>query len=209
MLFTETVESNTLGVLKELMRLPVLENFALVGGTNLSLKLGHRLSVDLDIFSNEDFESDSIIPAIKAKFDNFEVLRKTKRSFAGVIGDLKIDIVLHQYPYLQEIEETDDVRFVSMPDVVAMKLNAISKRGAKKDFYDLANLLDLYSIEEMLSFFKTKYSNDEIGFVVHSMYYFEDAEMQENPISLKGETWEEVKKKVKKSVDDFINRRLY
>ena len=67
MLFTETVESNTLGVLKELMRLPVLENFALVGGTNLSLKLGHRLSVDLDIFSNEDFESDSIIPAIKAK----------------------------------------------------------------------------------------------------------------------------------------------
>lgn len=208
MLFTKTVESDTLGVLKELMQLPILENFALVGGTNLSLKLGHRLSVDLDIFSNEDFESDLIIPAIKTKYKNFEVLRQTKRSFAGILDNLKIDIVLHPYPYLYEVEEIDNIRFLSIPDIVAMKLNAISKRGAKKDFYDLAYLLDLYSVEEMLDFFKRKYSNEEIGFVVHSMYYFTNAEPHPDPISLVGYTWEGVKEKVKKSVDEFINRRL-
>jgi predicted nucleotidyltransferase component of viral defense system len=119
-----------------------------------------------------------------------------------------VDIVLHQYPYLNEIEEIEGIRFVSIPDIVAMKLNTISKRGAKKDFYDLAYLLDLYSIEEMRGFFKTKYSNDEIGFVVHSMYYFEDAEQQQDPISLKGENWEAVKQKIKKSLDDFINKSL-
>jgi hypothetical protein len=208
MLFTETVEPITLGVLKDLMQLPVLENFALVGGTNLSLKLGHRLSVDLDIFSNQDFESDLIIPAIKTRYNNFEVLRQTKRSFAGIIDDLKIDIVLHPYPHLYEVEEIHNIRFLSIPDIVAMKLNAISKRGAKKDFYDLAYLLDLYSIEEMLEFFKIKYNNNEIGFVIHSMYYFNDAEPHTDPISLIGNTWEGVKKKVKKSVDEFINRSL-
>ena len=62
----------------------------------------------------------------------------------------------------------------------------------------MANLLDLYSIEEMLAFFSKKYSNDEIGFVVHSMYYFEDAEMKKDPISLKNDSWNSVKKKVKK-----------
>ena len=208
MLFTETVEPITLGILKELMQLPVLENFALVGGTNLSLKLGHRLSVDLDIFSNQDFESDLIIPAIKTKYANFEVLRQTKRSFAGIIDDLKIDIVLHPYPYLYEVEEIDNIRFLSIPDIIAMKLNAISKRGAKKDFYDLAYLLDLYSIEEMLVFFKRKYSNEEIGFVVHSMYYFTDAEPHTDPISLIGYTWEGVKRKVSKAVNKFIDRTL-
>lgn len=105
MLFTKTVEPRTLGILKELMLLPELEKFALVGGTNLSLKLGHRISVDLDIFSNEDFESDEIIPSIKQKYPQFNIFRQTKRSFAGVIDDLKVDIVLHQYPYLQEIED--------------------------------------------------------------------------------------------------------
>lgn len=208
MLFTKTVEPRTLGILKELMQLPELDKFALVGGTNLSLKLGHRISVDLDIFSNEDFESDDIIPAIKRKYQQFNIFRQTKRSFAGVVDDLKIDIVLHQYPYLQEVEEIDGIRFASIPDVVAMKLNAISKRGAKKDFYDLAQLLDLYSVEEMLEFFKRKYNNEEIGFVVHSMYYFDDAEKQNDPISLTNQSWKDIKNKVKSSIDEFINRNL-
>lgn len=208
MLFKETVEPITLGILKELMQLPALNNFALVGGTNLCLRLGHRLSIDLDIFSNEDFESDDIIPAIKQKYPQFNVYRQTKRSFAGFIDNLKIDIVLHQYPYLKDIEMIDDIRFVSIPDVVAMKLNAISKRGAKKDFYDLASLLDLYSINEMLDFFKIKYSNEEIGFVLHSMYYFDDADKQEDPISLTGQSWESVKFKVKQTIDNFINTSL-
>lgn len=208
MLFRETVEPHTLGILKDLMQLPALENFALVGGTNLSLRLGHRLSVDLDIFSNQDFESDEIIPEIKSIYNQFNIFRQTKRSFAGIIDDLKIDIVLHPYKYIENIEEIDGIRFVSIPDVVAMKLNAISKRGAKKDFYDLATLLDLYSIEEMLEFFKIKYQNEEIGFVVHSMYYFEDAEKQNDPISLINITWHDVKLKVTNALDEFMNKNL-
>ncbi|MCU0324079.1 MAG: nucleotidyl transferase AbiEii/AbiGii toxin family protein [Spirosomaceae bacterium] len=208
MLFREAVEPRTLGILKDLMQLPALENFALVGGTNLSLRLGHRLSVDLDIFSNQNFESDEIIPEIKSIYNQFNIFRQTKRSFAGVIDDLKIDIVLHPYKYIENIEEIDGIRFVSIPDVVAMKLNAISKRGAKKDFYDLATLLDLYSIEEMLEFFKIKYQNEEIGFVVHSMYYFEDAEKQNDPISLINTTWPDVKLKVTNALDEFMNKNL-
>ena len=60
MLQTQTVDRDTLGLLKDLMATPELQQFALVGGTNLSLRLGHRLSVDLDLFTNEPFDTEGL-----------------------------------------------------------------------------------------------------------------------------------------------------
>ena len=54
MLHTETVEPSTLDLLKRLQRLPDLANTRLVGGTALALHLGHRKSVDLDMFGTFD-----------------------------------------------------------------------------------------------------------------------------------------------------------
>jgi hypothetical protein len=64
MLFKKTVAPATWQLLTELMLLPSLQNFGLVGGTNLSLRYGHRLSIDLDLFTNEPFENDKILAAV-------------------------------------------------------------------------------------------------------------------------------------------------
>ena len=61
MLYENTVAPGTLGLLRTLMELEALKHFALVGGTNLSLRFGHRISDDLDIFANEAYESDDIV----------------------------------------------------------------------------------------------------------------------------------------------------
>ena len=53
MLQSQTVDATTLELLKHLMKLPELEQFHLVGGTNLSLRFGHRLSIDIDLFTND------------------------------------------------------------------------------------------------------------------------------------------------------------
>ncbi|MEA5140762.1 nucleotidyl transferase AbiEii/AbiGii toxin family protein [Arcicella rigui] len=208
MLYTNTVDTKTLDLLKRLMALPVLAKFALVGGTNLSLQLGHRLSVDLDIFSNEDFIADEVLETVIQNFSSFELIRSSEKSFSGILENVKIDIILHKYDYLESVKVIDGIRLLSIPDIIPMKLNAMAQRGAKKDFWDIAELLNHYSIEEMLSFFVRKYKNHDYGYIIHSLYYFDDAEIETDPIDLKGVTWQEVKAKIKKATDEFVHRKL-
>ena len=208
MLYTNTVSPETLDLLKRLMEFPKLSKFALVGGTNLSLQLGHRISIDLDIFSNEDFLSNDIVPEIINAFPSFDLIRSTEKSFSGFIEKVKVDIILHQYQYIEPIIEINGIRLLSIPDIIAMKLGALSQRGAKKDFWDIAELLNHYTIAEMLSFFAKKYKNHDYGYVVHSLYYFDDAENDTDPVDLKEITWQDVKTKIKQSADEFIYRKL-
>lgn len=208
MLYINTVQPQTFELLNRLMLMPELKPFALVGGTNLSLQLGHRMSIDLDIFSNEPFLSNELIPVISKTFLSFDILHSTTKSFSGLIDGVKVDIILHDYEYIEPIIAIDNIRLLSIPDIIAMKLGALSQRGAKKDFWDIAELLNHFTIAQMLAFFEKKYKNHDYGYVVHSLYYFDDAERQEDPIDLKGITWKQVKEKVKRATDDFVNSQL-
>jgi hypothetical protein len=71
MLQYSSVEPHTLDVLKKLMAIPELKDFYLVGGTNLSLRYGHRISVDLDQFSVTNFENAVVIQAVEKTFPDF------------------------------------------------------------------------------------------------------------------------------------------
>jgi predicted nucleotidyltransferase component of viral defense system len=204
MLQSQTVDATTLELLKNLMKLPELDQFHLVGGTNLSLRFGHRLSIDIDLFTTERFEPLILFQEIKSAFPQAELKSSTRSMLFFYINSVKIDCVLAPFPYLQPIEIIEDIRFVSTPDVIAMKLGAMSSRGVKKDFWDIAELLDHYKLEEMLAFFATKYNANDPFFVVRSLTYFEDAELQIDPQPLKKITWEQVKKKVEKAVRDFL-----
>lgn len=204
MLYENTVTSATLGLLKELMRLQVLQPFVLVGGTNLSLRLGHRISEDLDIFANESYESDHIAPLLRDLFGKeITIVEQRIHTLLAYIRSIKVDIVLHRYPYLQPVETIDDIRFASMPDIVAMKLNAITRRGAKKDFFDIYELLDHYTLDQMLHFFEEKYASTDIGFVVRSLVYFEEADRSKDPIMLKKNNWQQVKNKIGQVVREY------
>ena len=190
--------------MKELMRLQVLQPFVLVGGTNLSLRLGHRISEDLDIFANESYESDHIAPLLRDLFGKeITIVEQRIHTLLAYIRSIKVDIVLHRYPYLQPVETIDDIRFASMPDIVAMKLNAITRRGAKKDFFDIYELLDHYTLDQMLHFFEEKYASTDIGFVVRSLVYFEEADRSKDPIMLKKNNWQQVKNKIGQVVREY------
>lgn len=208
MLFKETVAANTLELLESLMALPELSDFALVGGTNLALRYGHRISVDIDLFSNKPFDSDEIIQALLKSYPSLLIKSQRKFALQCWINEIKIDIVLHEYPYLQQIETIAGLRLASKSDIVAMKLNAVSQRGAKKDFWDIAELLDEYSIEEMLQFFSNKYKMHEIFHIVRSLTYFEDADKMPaaSVIPLKNSTWAEVKNKIQLAVKKHLDK---
>ena len=209
MLFLNTVKSETYELLKKLMQIPELSEFVLVGGTNLSLKFGHRISIDLDLFTDKPFDLDEVFTGIIESLPQSIKLDQRKQTIWLNIDGVKVDMILHQYPYLRPIEIIDKIRFMSVEDIIPMKLEAMATRGVKKDFWDINELLNHYSLSQMIEFYQAKYPNSDVGHVLLSMTYFVDAEYQkDNPEDLKGTTWEEVKTNMRKIIEQYVKRGL-
>ncbi len=207
MLQTQTIEPGTLAVLKKLMAIPELQNFLLVGGTALSLHYAHRLSIDLDLFSSINFSNESIIPPLEKNFKGFTYRNSNNPiGLFGYIDDVKVDFVRHHYhPLIDSPLHAENIRLISIHDIIAMKINAIMKKGVKKDFWDVAELLQHYSIEDFIRFYEKKYPSQQLLISIpQAITYFDDAEDSEDPVSLKGQTWKSVKKYIQHQVSDFL-----
>ena len=207
MLHIETVEPIALTVLKRLMALPELSSFCLVGGTALSLQYGHRVSVDLDLFSYEQFEVNDIRDALQKEF-KLDFRYEGGFSKFGIfcyIGNVKVDIVHYPHPIVYDKLEVDKIRMYGSNEIFAMKIQAILGRGKKKDFWDIAELLTHFSIEELITFHQKKYPSQQLLISIpQALTYFADADDSEDPVSLKGQTWESVKKIVQQHVNDYL-----
>lgn len=207
MLQTQTIEPGTLSVLNSLMKIAELKQFSLVGGTALSLKYGHRLSIDLDLFSTENFEHEPIIESLQKVFGNGFVYRGnyTKWGIFCQIENVKVDIVYYPHSIIHSIEKYSEIRLYHDNDLIAMKIQAILGRGGKKDFWDIAELLAHYSLEEMITCHKAKYPNQMLGISIpQALTYFVDADESEEPVTIKPITWDNVKSIIKEKVREFL-----
>lgn len=198
-LYTNTVSPELLNLLQKLMEEEALRSFALAGGTALALRLGHRTSIDLDLFTSESFDVPAVTGLLKTNYGLREAAT-AQNTVRGIIDGIKIDLIAHRYPLLKPFEQIGGIRMFSCKDIAAMKLNAITNRGCKKDFWDYAELLKTYSRDDMLSFFSSKYSNDSLWNVEKSLTWFDDAENDPDPRDLRGRSWEEIKRVVLASV---------
>lgn len=207
MLHFETVEPNTFSVLNQLMDMPELMEFSLVGGTALSLLYGHRISVDLDLFSNKPFDNEIIIKALEENFGQSFSYRSTNQRFGifGFVNEVKIDIVRHPHPLIRPQLLVENIKMFATEDIIAMKVQAILGRGKKKDFWDIAELLQHYSVADFIGFHKEKYSTQNLLITVpQAITYFEDADESEDPISLKNQTWDSVKEFISGKVREYL-----
>lgn len=204
MLHPATVEPATLELLTRLMQVAMLEPFGLAGGTNLALQFGHRSSVDLDLFTTRSFSERELFDELLTVFPKAVKTDEAKNTLSLSVEGVKVDLLAHRYPLIKPFTEKFGIRFWSIEDVIAMKLGAVSGRGAKKDFWDLTELLNHFSLADMLGFFTTKYANSDPGYVVRSLTYFDDAESQADPITLNDVTWSQVKKRVLQAVRDLV-----
>lgn len=195
MLHFDSVPDAVGALLRSLSPDPALEHFALGGGTSLALRFGHRLSVDLDFFTTEDFDPEALL--LDAGFPSEPlVLGRSAGSLALECGGVKVEFLRHRYPLLEPAQQIGAVRLLSLADVTAMKLNAIANRGSKKDFFDLVRILDKTRLEEALDLFEHKYSNTDRFVAIRSLAWFEDAEGEPDPEAPGGPTWSEVKRAV-------------
>jgi hypothetical protein len=208
MLHTETVEPGTFSVLKQLMRLPSLQSFSLVGGTALALRYGHRSSIDLDLFCHEKFDHAKIISELETAFnEKFDYMPdQTQIGIFCFLENVKVDFVYYPHHLIREIEVIDEIRFYSTLDISAMKIQAILGRGKKKDFWDLSELLKHYSLQKIMDWHKQKFPGQMLAISIpHAITYFADADETEEPVSLKNQTWTGVKRDIQQIVREYLS----
>ena len=198
-----TVKPILRSTLERLMRIDEFRPFRLVGGTSLSLRYGHRISDDIDLFTDAEYGS-----------IDFQLLQEIlRREFPYCQGDcgeivsfgtsylvgnskednVKLDL-FYTDPFIRPMDQIESIRMASLDDIVAMKMDVISRGGRKKDFWDLHILRNKYTIEQMLSLYKERYpygATDEECIAV--LTNFSVADSDPDPTCLLGKIWQLIK----------------
>jgi hypothetical protein len=205
MLYTQTVEPVTLGLLKRLMSDPVLSHFNLVGGTALSLQIGHRKSIDLDMFSQIDFDAAMLLQHLLNEGYAVTVRHQFKQTLIVAIDGIKVDFIRFRYAFAHEIQIIDGIRLTDIRDIACMKIDAIMGRGKQKDFCDLYFLLKKYTLSDIMVWYQQMFQHSSPFHVYKSLTWFEDANLDTDLDVLdKKYTWEKAKQVIIKAVEKAI-----
>jgi len=194
--FEQVLPGDTKAILALLEKSGIIQKAYLAGGTALTLQLGHRISYDLDFFTQEEFDEQALLPEIE-KISNFQLERLAWRTILGKFKDVKFSIFYYKYPLLYSAKKFGMKNITDTRDIAAMKIAAIASRGTKRDFVDLYFICrETMSLLDVIRVYDEKYRNlaaTEIH-IMKSLIYFEDAEPDEMPEMLKKASWEDIKK---------------
>jgi predicted nucleotidyltransferase component of viral defense system len=202
----EALAKNTKSVLGALSVSGVAKNFYLAGGTALALHLGHRFSVDLDWFA-EKFNYTPIFRSQLEKLGKLGVDSESENTFNGTLNGVKVSFFKYPYPLMApKILYKKNVYLAGIPDIAAMKIEAIGSRGSYKDFIDIYFLLKEYSLKELLDFVHKKFANIEYNeaHLLKALTYFKDARGSSAPRLIKKVSWQEVTGEIKRSVGAYL-----
>ena len=211
MLYWNTVAPRLKESLLLFMQEPIFTDFRLVGGTALSLYKGHRMSVDIDLFTDRPYGKvdfggiDAFLQQKYAYVDSsFGVPAGMGRSY--LIGsddqnNIKLDVFYSLDNFLQPPHKEDGIRMASVEDIIAMKMDVVARGGRKKDFWDLHELMDDYSLLQMIALHKARaeYTHNEVE-LRKKLVDFSGANEDFNPNCLRGKQWEFIKE----DIEDFV-----
>ncbi|HSL83239.1 MAG TPA: nucleotidyl transferase AbiEii/AbiGii toxin family protein [Thermoanaerobaculia bacterium] len=196
----EVLEARQLQVLEATGPPLTARGFRLGGGTGLALLLGHRMSEDFDWFSTEPI-ADPLLLARELQDEGvaLHVQQVARGTIHGAVDGVRLSLLEFGYPLLAEpIPWPDhDVAVLSLDDIACMKLSAIAQRGSRKDFVDLLALVQEHRpLGELLELYRRKFDVQEIGHLLYSLVYFEDAEAERMPKMLWDVEWRAVRKRI-------------
>jgi len=189
-------------------RFPMIDYIYLAGGTGLALQIGHRKSYDLDFFIDREFEVDEVIDFLKNNFDT-QLEMSDKKTIKAQIDGVRFSLFYYDYPLLSKFEKFGKINLASIKDISAMKLVAITNRGAKRDFIDIYFISKIEDLEKLLNYYKKKYKKvkPNIYNVLKGLVYFDDADDEPMPRMIKGVSWDEVKEYFRDEVKRIVHER--
>ncbi|MFA6295069.1 MAG: nucleotidyl transferase AbiEii/AbiGii toxin family protein [Candidatus Paceibacterota bacterium] len=191
----ETLAKSTKVLLDKLSKVSWLSDFYLAGGTGLALQIGHRISVDLDFFTEKEFNEIDLISKLSSIGD-LEVIQRSSQSITGTLDEVKFSFLGYKYPILNSCMEHNGVRIASIEDIACMKLDALSSRGTKRDFIDLYFIAKKIPMTSILELFEQKYATVKYNMmhIKKSMVYFDDTKDDPTPNMIIPVEWEDIKK---------------
>jgi predicted nucleotidyltransferase component of viral defense system len=200
--FEQVLPGNTKAILGVLGKSEIIQKAYLAGGTALALQLGHRISYDLDFFTQVEFDEQILLPEIK-KIGNFHLVRIAWRTILGKFGQVRFSMFYYKYPLLRPVKKFGVIKIIDIRDIAAMKIAAIASRGTKRDFVDLYFICKgVISLKKAIQFYDRKYKNlaTTETYIMKSIIYFIDAEPDEMPKMLKKAAWDDVKRYFEREV---------
>jgi len=196
----EIILPGTFELLQQLQADPQLDSFFLVGGTALALHIGHRLSIDLDLFTKQPIDTQNL-ESYLSKTYNFFTDYVATNTLKGITNNVKTDFITHNYKLVNPLITQESLRLASIEDIGAMKLNAIAHSGNRqKDFFDFYFLLEHFPLSIYLEAFEVKYPNSNPVLALKGLTYFDDIDFEiEKPILTRKITFKQVKARLQKA----------
>jgi len=207
------VSDYLLDILCKFQNEKMFESYNLAGGTALSLQIEHRISTDIDLFTEKELNKDEILHFARKIDKNVEILNNSGIIYQILFpcsdsrNSLKVDFVSYEFPLLDPLVKNDDgIRLVGKNDIAAMKMSAAGTRGYEaRDFVDIYYLLKEMPMEKIVENFKKKYNTENIQHYLRSINYFDD---------VSNNSWESIKMihdkisadNVKKTLDFEVNK---
>lgn len=198
-------------ILLDLMQEELFSSFRLVGGTALSLQIGHRMSVDIDLFTDAEYRSVDFVGIKKFLQNKYTYFNSSPIDIIAFgtyfeVGNSKDDFVkidlFYTDDYVFEELVVGEIRMATIEEIIAMKLDVVLRGGRKKDFWDLHYFLNTKSIDEMISYFQKRYPyNDDFIKIKQMIVDFKAADLDFEPNCLLSKNWEFIKV-------DFIEKVL-
>ena len=207
-MFTKTLSTNAKEALVLLGKSHLMDKAYLGGGSACALQLGHRISLDLDFFTPEEFDTKELIKSLQG-IGEFKVDRQSWGTILGTLEGIRFSIFTYQYRVLYPYKSIFDINILDLRDIAAMKIDAIGARGLRRDFIDLYFMCqqDL-SLSKAISFYKRKHGkvSSNIVHIQKSLVYFVDAEDSQMPKMLIRVSWEKVKRYFEEEVKKTAGR---
>lgn len=194
-MFKNAVSARMLLLIEKLSELKeIKENFYLAGGTALALQFGHRQSDDLDLFSKEIFENEKYIHFILNL--GGRIIQEDAGTIHVIIDEINVSFLHYPYPLIRPLIYELNINIASIEDIACMKVVAISQRAEKKDFFDIYEILRLYTPYQLRQMFLEKYKESRVNcyHILRSFFYFDEADKSPDPVVLNKTNWDEIKK---------------
>lgn len=198
-MFEKTLSKGAKQALAVLGHSGVLNDAYLAGGTALALRLGHRISVDLDFFTRKTFDEQKFAEKMNTLSVGFKLEKLDWRTVLGFVGKTKFSVFFYNYPLLSKPEKYLGINIANIKDIAPMKLLAVSDRGIKRDFIDLYFIIaveKIFTLEEVFELYDLKFKTlpQNKLHILKSLSYFESAENTPMPKMLKKVEWPMIKK---------------
>ena len=195
-------------LLKKISEGVSIDDYYMIGGTALSLQLGLRESYDFDFCVKSQFNNEILLSELK-NIGNVEVLQNQKGTCDVLLNGVQVSFFYYTNKVIKDFvraEEMPKLKMASVLDIAVMKIVAIGGRGAKKDFFDLYNIIEKcnITIDELVEGLIQK-CGDNVNYVniIMGLSYFEDAEDEILPDTFVNYDWQKIKEFFIKFQSDF------